>query len=197
VATKAHWKLVALTKGGCQAEPVSVANFGPEASLGGTWSACDTWHTNAIARINQIRPQLLVVSQASYWRTPSGKAFTVQQWRAGLQSLFGRLMDGTKTVIIGSTPISGGPECVAQHATDVQTCAHKPNSGLSPYNDVEASVAKAEGARYVDVTSWFCTTTCSPIVGHFNVYFETNHVAVGYSRFLEGVLAHAIDLRVL
>jgi len=81
IATKAQWRLVALIKGGCPAESVSVSILGALNAHKGLWAACDAWHSFAIVRINQMDPQLIVISQASYWRTPTGRAFTATPLR--------------------------------------------------------------------------------------------------------------------
>ncbi|HTZ07938.1 MAG TPA: acyltransferase family protein [Acidimicrobiales bacterium] len=196
IATAEHWRLVTFTKAGCPASPVAVQNFGAYASLGGEWTACTTWHRYAMARIDAIHPDLLVVSQASYWKTPEGRSFTTGQWEQGLDELFARLtVPAAHVSIIGSTPIAGGPTCLGRHPEDVQACSGRPRSTLTPYNDVESAIAAAHGARYVDTTPWFCTAVCSSVIGRYSAYYLGNHVAVGYSRLLDGVLAGALGLR--
>jgi hypothetical protein len=97
-------------------------------------------------------------------------------------------------VIIGSIPALNGPACLAQHATDVQACSISPRSRLSPFDAAERRAAQAAGAQYIDVTPWFCSKVCSPIIGDYDVYYNTGHVALAYSRFLEGALTNAIHL---
>jgi len=196
IATAAHWRLISLTKGGCPASLVQVQNFGAYASLGGEWRACDAWHRFALARIDAIHPDLLVVAQASYWKTPQGKAFTPAQWQQGLERLFMALPIAARHVaVIGSTPIAGGPTCLSEHPRNVPLCSGRPRSTITPYNRVESAVAAATGARYIDTTPWFCTSVCSVVIGHYSAYYLGNHVAVDYSRRLEGVLADALALR--
>jgi hypothetical protein len=77
------------------------------------------------------------------------------------------------------------------HTDNVQACSGKPDS---PYNSAEKRAAASEGARYVDVTPWFCARACSPVIGDYDVYWNDTHVAVGYSQFLEGALATTLDL---
>jgi hypothetical protein len=60
-------------------------------------------------------------------------------------------------------------------------------------NKAEKRAAKAVGAKYVNVVPWFCTSVCSQVIGNDEVYWQ-NHVTVGYSLFLEGVLQKAIAL---
>jgi SGNH domain (fused to AT3 domains) len=187
IATRAHWKLVVLTKGFCPAAPLSVHPAG----VVGEWVACDQWHKSALARINQIDPALLVVSQAS-----ADGHYTPDQWRRGLEDLFTRVTaPRTVKLVLGNIPAtSKDPDCVARHTDDVQACSRPRTSSETPYNNAERSAAAAQGARYIDVTPWFCATTCSAVIGPYNVYYIAHHVALDYSRFLEGVLAGSLDL---
>ncbi|HVA06712.1 MAG TPA: SGNH hydrolase domain-containing protein [Acidimicrobiales bacterium] len=189
IATRSHWKLVVLSKGSCPAALVPTHAVGST----GEWVACDRWHQYAVDRINRIDPDLLLISQASWYETPTGTEYTAMQWRRPLEQLF-RAITAPKTakVVIGDMPWSRGPDCVAQHVSDVQACSGAP---ITSYLNVERRAALAEGVRYISVTPWFCTKACSPIIGHYSAYFLTNHVAVGYSRFLEGVLAQSLDLQ--
>jgi hypothetical protein len=160
--------------------------------------ACDKWHEYAIKRINRIDPNLLIVSQASYYLMPSGVVYTSGQWQRGLQDLLTRVTaPKTTKVILGNLPGAAnlGPGCLSQHVDSVQICSISPNhSRFVGDNRAEKRAAVVEGARYIDVTPWFCAKTCTSVIGHYDVYFYGNHVAVGYSRFLEGVLSKALNL---
>ena len=50
------------------------------------------------------------------------------------------------------------------------------------------------GARYVDVTPWFCSTICTAVVGRYEVYYDQYHVTADYSIVLEQVLQQALRL---
>jgi hypothetical protein len=67
-------------------------------------------------------------------------------------------------------------------------------NGYTPWARAEKQAAAAVGARYIDVTPWFCAQRCSAVIGKYDVYFNYSHVAIGYTDFLAGVLAQAIDL---
>ena len=192
IAIRAHWKLVVLSKAGCPAAALSVQAIGG----GGAFVACDKWHQFAINRINRIAPDLLVVSQASQYRNPTGATYTAAEWQRGWGQLFSRLTTHkTVKMVIGSVPLSGGPNCLARHMENVQACSVVATStAFTDYNLAEEHAATAGGARYINTTPWFCARTCSAVVGDYDVYSLADHVAVGYSRFLEGVLAQALDL---
>ncbi len=190
IAKHDHWKLVVLFKPACLASPLATHALGST----GPWVACEQWQRFALNRVNRIDPELLIVSQASYYTSPTGVRYTPAQWQHGLALLVARVTaPKTETVVLGNIPSSGGPDCMARHRTDLPACATSPRSALTPYNDAEARAATGR-ARYVDVTPWFCSRSCSPVVGRYDVYLPGGHVAVGYSRFIEGVLARALGL---
>jgi peptidoglycan/LPS O-acetylase OafA/YrhL len=191
IATRVHWRLVLLFKPACLADPLPTHLPIGTGSTVGEWVACDRWHRFAINRINRINPDLLIVTQ-NINGTPQGIPYTPTQWQHGLELLF-KAVTAPKTtkLILGDIPLARGHDCLAQHADDVQACSGGP---LTPYNHAERRAAAAEGARYISVTPWFCAKTCSPVIGNYDVYFDASHVGVGYSRFLEGVLARSLDL---
>lgn len=189
IATRAHWKLIVLFKPACLADPLPTHL----SAATGVWVACNRWHRFAIARINRLDPDLLVVTQ-SVSQTPNGVDYTPTQWRSGLRDLL-RQVIAHRTVVLGDIPASRGPTCVAQHADDVQVCSPSATKAETvTYVRAERQAAVSVGDRYVDVIPWFCAKTCSPIIGRYDVYFDQSHVSVGYSRYLEGVLAQKLDL---
>jgi hypothetical protein len=184
IATRAGWRLVILSKAACPAAPLPTHY--PTAL--GDWPACDQWHRYAINRINRLDPDLLIVTQ-SMSQTPEGVDYTPTQWQHGLEQLLKRVdAPATQKLVLGDIPPARGPNCLAQYVDDVQGCSEHPSPS---YNNAERL---AEKARYVNVTPWFCATKCSAIIGDYDVYYDPSHVAVGYSRFLEGVLSQRIDL---
>ena len=43
----------------------------------------------------------------------------------------------------------------------------------------------------------FCGRTCSPVIGHYEVYVDRYHITNTYARYLEGVVGRALKLPVL
>jgi peptidoglycan/LPS O-acetylase OafA/YrhL len=186
IATRAHWKLLVFADGGC---PPSAF---PDAPPGAYGDRVDCYYFNrfAISTINRVHPSLLVITQAL-----NGNV-TTQEWRHGLEQVVKRItVPKPAQLILGDTPILGRPSCLPQHVTNVQGCSTKRFASFESHYDVaERQAAAAEGARYISVTPWFCASRCSPVIGNFDVYFNFGHVAVGYTRFLEGVLTNALNL---
>ena len=93
-----------------------------------------------------------------------------------------------------TAPPAAGPECLARNLDDVQACTGRPNPVYSAYNRAERRAAAASGARYIDVEPWFCSRTCSSVIGNVAVYTSNDHVSRYYAAFLQGVLAKALNL---
>jgi hypothetical protein len=103
----------------------------------------------------------------------------------------------TSKAVIGDLPglDQSGPICLSMHPHDAQSCAVPARSHLSPlFRQAEARAAVFAGARYVDTMPWFCTRTCSAVIGHFDVYADQQHVTNTYAQALEGVLATSLGL---
>lgn len=191
IATSEHWRLDLLMKNGCPASVVAVAT--PQ---GTRLTVCDQWHQYAVARIKQIDPQVLIVAQTSGYITPGAGQYTTQEWQRSLQDLLTTLSTPTmRQIVIGNLPVpaSEGPDCLARHKSDVQACAVPPNHTFLAFNAAEKRAADAVGAHYIDTIPWFCTKTCSPIIGNDQIYWD-DHVTTGYALFLEGVLTESLDL---
>ncbi len=192
IAIREHWKLMVLFKDGCPASLVPVSDF-----RGSRVTACDRWHQFVIDRIQAVKPEALVLSQQERYLAPGAVKYTTQQWQRSVEDTL-RTLSTPKTrklVVIGNlaADTANGPPCLARHTDNIQACATPPDPGFLAFNEAEKQAAKNAGATYVDPIPWFCTRTCSPVIGNDDIYW-INHVTVGYSLFLEGVLEKAIDL---
>lgn len=190
IAMQAHWKLVDLGKPSCPADlvtPINPPGFGP---AGGPYTVCNQWHRWAIRWINRANPNLLVITQESnvYY-------FTANQWRKGMLSLLKSIKaPKTRKVILGNIPVlpEAGPTCLAAHIHDIQACSAPRAVAVSPFTQAERSAALSGGAGYIDTTPWFCSATCTAIVGNYDVYLDQKHLTATYSMYLRGVLAQAL-----
>ncbi len=196
IARRVHWKLVFVGKGSCPAGLLTVRNPPGWGTPGGPFVECNNFHQWAINRINQLRPDLLVVSQ-EHQSNVKGVPFSANQWRKGLADTFGKLtIPRSNIVVIGNVPHLpvSGPVCLSQHQTDVQQCSAAPDPETKRYNAADQEAATSVGGRYIDVTPWFCSTTCTAVVGKYEVYINKGHVTRVYSYFLEKNLEQALGL---
>jgi hypothetical protein len=190
IAKQAHWKLVDLGKPSCPAEivtPINPPGIGP---TGGPYKICDAWHRWAISWINQTKPNLLVITQES-----DQFYFNAAQWQKGMLTLLSDIKSPqTRKVILGNIPKlpEAGSTCMAAHVNNVQACSAPRGVAVSPFTQVERAAARIGNAGYIDTTPWFCSATCTAIIGHYNVYLDQTHITATYSMYLRRVLARAL-----
>ncbi|MDR3647766.1 MAG: SGNH hydrolase domain-containing protein, partial [Acidimicrobiales bacterium] len=194
IAKKAHWRFVILGKGYCMAN-----TYPPGSSRAGfPFNACRRWQRFALQRIRKIDPDLVVLTQ-EVQAAPGGVSYTAAQWKQGMEQTLDRVSGPhTKLVVLGNMPaINESPaDCLAEHPDQVQQCSGPPLSRYKPYNQAEQQAVTAVGGRYIDVTPWFCSKTCSAVIGRYQPYLNQLHVSAVYSVFLEQVLAEKLQLSV-
>lgn len=194
ITRRAGIRLIMLEKLACPAGLLSA----PLPGGTGPWAACDEWHSWVVREINHLHPQMFVVTQEFNSQPNSGRHDTGRQWREGLTKLFASVhVPQSGEFILGNIPLAQGEPavCLAAHPTNVQACSLPPTSAENRYNSVERTFARSRGIHYIDTTPWLCTTTtCSSIIGHFNVYYNRSHISARYGVYLEGVLAQALNL---
>jgi len=196
IAKRVHWKLVFVGKGSCPAGQLVVRNPAGWGVPGGPFLECNNFRKFAIKRINQLQPNLLIVSQ-EHQSNVQGVPFTESQWRTGLEATFAKLtIPKANIVVIGNVPHLPvpGPQCLSEHLTYVQTCSAPSDKVTSSYDTADKDAVTAAGGRYIDVTPWFCSTTCTAIVGKYEVYINKGHVTRVYSYFLEPDMEQALGL---
>jgi peptidoglycan/LPS O-acetylase OafA/YrhL len=196
IATRSHWKLVLLSKGWC---PATMLPYGPPPGTNeptGEYVQCDQWHQFALRRIRQLHPDLVIVTQEPF-SEPGGGTYTAKQWGRGTVDTLEKIpVPASRILVLGDIPSFSisPPVCLLGHMSDVQACS----SPLPPYrvqiNAAEMKAAARVGARYVSVIPWFCTTTCTAVIGRYEVYYDDYHITLAYSDYLSSVLTTALRL---
>jgi hypothetical protein len=196
IAIAAHWKLWYFGKSACPNVLLPMENPGNFGTPGGEFSQCDQWHTYAIAQINRLSPNLLIVTQESH-PPPDNHPYSSDQWRAGLEKFFNSITaPGVQFDVIGNIPQlpEDPPQCLFAHTDDLPACSAPTAKSVNPYRQAEKSAVESVGGHYIDVTPWFCSATCTAVIGHFQVYFNQQHVMGPYATFLGGVMTQALQL---
>ena len=128
---------------------------------------------------------------------PGGDTYAPAAWRAALEAaITGLPVSADHVLVLGNIPVTrgNGPDCLSLHPTDVQQCSGHPLAYISALNDAERGAADATGARYIDTVPWFCSTTCTDVIGRYQPYWDPYHITAAYSAALGRVLADAVDL---
>lgn len=193
-----HWKVVLLEKSACSVPSTSVTRA--ETSNGSVavpYPECVSWRQAAIARINELQPDLLVISDDTNNVAPDGSPLGPAEWASGLETTLGQIQSpNSAKLILGDIPHMSQPsppDCLAQHEHDVQACSTpRETAEAAEHADVERQVAAETGASYLDTTPWLCSSVCSAIVGDIEVYLNQDHITATYASYLSGAVEAAV-----
>ena len=99
--------------------------------------------------------------------------------RASTVSLPRSPTEQTRTVILGNIPALAepGPQCLAAHRANVQTCSAPVASAVEFSTGVEEAKAKELGIGFIDPVPWFCSSVCTAVIGRYNVYLDGVHIS--------------------
>lgn len=199
IGKRLDWRIILFTKSACAVPDITFYDY----TSRGTYYACDKWHRYVAAEINRIRPALVVfTSNVVYPMNGRDDHITAATWTAGLaKTLKAIRVPKVVKVVLGDEPRLGdpypgedGPDCLAAHERNIQFCstptAVATRAGL--YAADEAG-ARAGGATYIGVTSWFCSQVCTAVVRNIDVYSDSGHITNAYAEFLSGPLQHELE----
>ena len=190
VATAHHLRLVTLSKLAC---PPWASPGGGDLSHGDPH--CAPWRLNTIARINALRPELVVVANArGDLRAPEYRRNVANL--AGMNSFLRAIRpSGAKVAILGDSPVystgwtgSPPPDCLAQFADQLQRCSMT-RSHVDHVNEqyrlMLEKAALTNGASYIKVIDLICAQDrCPVVVAQRPVYFNRSHITSEFSRYL-------------
>ncbi len=197
LAKEAHWRLIDLGKNACPVEALPVENPVIWGKPGAEYVACNQWHTFAVNQINLLKPDLLIVSQEPELKVGGRGSYTRSQWQQGLEAGLRQItIPKSRIVILGNIPLlpQDPPVCLAQNATNIQTCSGSLHTMYTSYNEAENAAAAQSDIRYINVEPWFCSNVCTAVVGRYRVFYNQYHVSADYSLVLADVLWNALGL---
>ncbi|WP_043679594.1 acyltransferase family protein [Streptomyces xylophagus] len=187
------WKLVSLTKSSCKTADITTVNgHGPYAS-------CDTWRKDALERITELHP-MLVVATSSEVATPL-KPMTdpLRDWTAGYTRVYERLTRSADHVaVLLDTPWPQGDplECASTHPLRLEKCEPDQRDATKDATLREANRQGAlrAGATVIDPKPWLCPRSgnCPVVVGDTFVYRDDSHMAETYAEALTPVLGQEL-----
>ncbi|MDG4772412.1 acyltransferase family protein [Solwaraspora sp. WMMD792] len=198
LADERDWRLVVMVKGFCSAASV---RFHLD-SVNRPYDECVQWREQALRRIGELRPAMVVTSSTNYTFGDPVGGYTDrdQVWTDGWARTVDTIRStGSEVVLIGDVPWLPATvvDCLALHLTDARTC-HGAVSDvvLEPRRrQMIADAARDRGALVVDPTPWFCTSTvCPALVGNVVTLRDGNHISATYSRLLWRALDEQIGL---
>jgi peptidoglycan/LPS O-acetylase OafA/YrhL len=174
IAASRHWALEELVKQGCPLPELTVTN--PQ--LGRTYTECDTWRSNTLARLRrEPRPDLIVVASLNRYTADQKKLLNA--WNAVLTPL--RAL-GVPIVYLKDTPVPGTdiPACVSDHPDTLADCAVPRSQALWPDPLADAIAAGREpGVQSVDLDGVLCpgsSGSCPAVLDRILLYRDTAHI---------------------
>lgn len=196
LARESGWRLLSLTKSGCPAVQVTVVN----AALRRPYVECDRWREDALRRIAEAKPWLVVLGSSAAYGVPA------PQWEEGLRRTLAALegAGAGSVAVLRDTPLPGFdvPVCLARAAQRGQpaavACAIDFDAALAPGNPIaeaeRRAVAAAANARWVDMSAAICPGRhCDPEVDGLVRFSDASHLSARQSVALAAPLRRALE----
>jgi peptidoglycan/LPS O-acetylase OafA/YrhL len=196
IADTQHWKLVTIVKPHCTALMIK-EEVSPQMER-----VCAEWRRLAVDDIQQLHPDLVLVSSASIHPGANGRLVTdLAVWQQAARDIFVALTQtGARVRFIRDTPHAAYNvlECLAQAEWDGRThCAALiPQDVLYP----EIYAAEIRGAAglnnvgFIDLSDALCRADqCYLEINGMVVYRDNDHLTATYDRSLAGVLFQRLD----
>jgi peptidoglycan/LPS O-acetylase OafA/YrhL len=189
IANEQHWRLATIVKPGCT--PLNM-RVDPQ-----MYPVCEQWRRGAIAEIEALRPDLVIVTSASRAVDADGKFLEdMQVWEQGARDTFAALTkQGVKVRFIRDTPFVDYdvPGCLAQAEWDRRTQCPAPVSAIALSPDVYAAEERAAkglgNVKFLDLSDRMCgPDRCYLEVDGQLIYRDGDHLTAGFSRTLGAVL---------
>jgi len=178
LANERNFKLVSLTKSACPSVDVPRADQGAYKNID-----CETWRDKSVARIKQIRPAAVILSNFQHFTPPRGYPDENKWWTDGQKRLLTSLRGSSDHLIyISDTPrpIRDIPNCLASR--DVKSC-----------NTTERTPVKViKGFETIDPAPWLCSKYCPAIQDGYVVYRDASHISVAAALALKPQLEAAL-----
>jgi hypothetical protein len=178
LAREKGFKLITLTKSACPSIDVVRQSVGAF-----NMSNCAAWRSNAIERIAEAEPDLIVLSSFEHF-VPEGDPRNVEKWWAeGSLRTYETLKPlSPKIVYLLDTPLPERniPDCLA--STSADKCLADSKLGLPQVANFEI----------IDPAKWLCEVNCPGIVRGNVAYRDASHISVATSLELSERLWQAL-----
>jgi hypothetical protein len=195
LAAERDWRFLNITAGSCPS--VEVTFLEPKVR-----EYCDSWRPHAVARIVREHPDIVVMSNRSWYNllVPGGDEPLYPEmngyanaWKAGLATTIEAIGPAVGSIVVlGDTPrlSVSGPDCIAKQQ-DYATMCTTPRSiaVFSKILEAERAVSSATGAAFIDPTDWLCSKdACPAVVGRYIAYMDTAHLTIPFAETLAAPL---------
>ncbi|MFG3367032.1 acyltransferase family protein [Streptomyces sp. NPDC048156] len=195
LALQHHWKLISMTKASCKAATVTTLNAHRP------YTTCDRWRADALARIEKLRPSLVLMSSSDAGTPAKAMRDPLAGWTDGYVRTFRNLSrSGAQVVALLDTPWPREDvlDCAATHPLHLRDCSVRVPEALHDVTRRNATkaAARSTGVSVIDPQTWLCTShgDCPVAVYDTFVYRDESHMAEGYAEAVAPVLGRALEV---
>jgi hypothetical protein len=148
----------------------------------------------AIDYINEIRPTLVVLSNAWTATLQDESLAPATAYHDGLIDIIARLApSGARIVIMGGPPGSANLQECPTALNGPDDCLQSPKATFATEVATEARVAAETGVTAIDPEPFFCIGgLCPAVIGSTPVYFDGAHITVEYAERISADVIAAI-----
>ena len=164
IASRSGYRLISLTKSACPSVDTVRLDQG-----GFKMSRCKQWRINTIKRIQEINPDLLIMSSFQYFAQPPRFTDREKWWNDGQRKLLTEVKNISPHLIyITDTPhpLRDIPACLA-------------NYSISKCNTTQRSEdLSISGFNVINPNSWLCSRVCPAVKDGVVAYRDASHISV-------------------
>lgn len=180
------WNMAVYAKLGCGAP--RVPTFAPD---GSDYVDCDTFRDWAIQRINEEKPDaVLIVSAVPRKLRGVSEDNVFSVWADGLGDTLDRL-SSVPNIYVLTPPPEGRDLAFCSRPFNVpDDCSTVVNKRWIENRDALLNVSQAHGRTFIDTGMWFCDTQgyCPAVIGRFIPRRDERHLTFDYAKFLGPLL---------
>ena len=171
------YKLYSITKPSCG---VPDLNYHYPSLSSTPYAACDTWKVNALAKMKELKPQVIFFSTATaqqYFKSEPSNEIYREKLNDSLQKLKNI---SKKVVYISDTPISeqNTPKCLMKNYPFTNKCNFKENQKISLRKTLIKEVVFSEGINIINFNKEICSENpCEALKNNNLVYRDETHIS--------------------
>lgn len=176
------WHLTSMTKSGCPYVTTTIFN----SNLGRTYTECDIWRKNVLGRIQEIDPDLVIVTSSS------GYPLNPAEWTAATARTLSSLTETSRQVVVlrdTPKPDFNVPICLARNAWRPFGLFQSPckistdqTANEEVYAAQEAAAEPYKRVSTVDMQSYICSdSACELQREQTLVYKDASHLSLEFA----------------
>lgn len=180
------YEIIPVAKSACPFMDVNVYDF----TFNKSYPECTEWRSNAISKIDELKPSLIILSQSYWYRDEDKPTESRPQYYA---ASIGRMLDKIPfpTLVFADTPESplDIPTCLARNRADMSKCVF----GRVDTNQRDLFLAEQRRLPIFDFTAALCPgPVCAPIIDGRIVYHDEGHLTTTMAKYLATPLGAAL-----